>query len=143
MSEHFRSTWNIWLLGDLKREIIFSYKDNNFTPGAAKLTIRVEPQNKDRGCDNISYSLIEFLITRMENEWNNGAKRSNILQSIVTCRLIAKERLGKKARNKYATDNIEGSVLGNERVFYGCVSKYRKKKQNQNGSSPRQSRKMG
>jgi hypothetical protein len=34
---------------------------------------------------------------------------------IVTCRAVARERLGKQPRNKYATNNRAGSFLGNAR----------------------------
>jgi hypothetical protein len=38
-----------------------------------------------------------------------------IVNNIVTCRPIARERLGKQARNKYATNNRVDPLLGNPR----------------------------
>jgi hypothetical protein len=42
---------------------------------------------------------------------------------IGTFRPIVRQRLGKQARNKYATNNRGRRVLGNESVFYWSASR--------------------
>jgi hypothetical protein len=53
----------------------------------------------------------------MSDKWSvlESVLNSEIMHGIVTCRPIARERLGKQARNKYSTKNRVDPFLGNAR----------------------------